>query len=187
MKIATKTGDDGSTGLFGGLRVSKSSLVIEVLGCLDELQAFLGWCKVCAEDESEEVANNLDKIQEDLYRIMGGISGGGEAGVSEKDVSWLEELIEKYEMGSDGLDGFIKPGKNELSARFHIARTVCRRSERAFVKFMKDEEKFANVDEAVVEMKSSMDLGSSKKASYDFCKIVLKYLNRLSDLMFLMG
>lgn len=168
MKIATKTGDDGSTGLFGGSRVSKSALVIEVLGCLDELQAFLGWCKVCAnKGESEngtEIVNNLDKIQDDLYGIMGGI-GGGDGAVSEKDVAWIEALIEKYESVSEGAEGFVKPGKNELSARFHIARTVCRRAERVFVKFMKR--------------------GVKKEASD--LKIIEVYLNRLSDLLFLLG
>ncbi len=172
MKIATKTGDDGSTGLFGGRRISKSSSVVDVLGCLDELQTFVGWCKVCAKEAKNEsgakIANHLYKIQDDLYRIMGEISGGG-AAISEKDVAWMEELIEEYERTAGTLDKFVKPGENELSARSHIARTVCRRAERAFVKFMMNEE------------------SEAAKTSKNFRKIVLKYLNRLSDLLFLMS
>lgn len=166
MKIATKTGDDGSTGLFGGRRVSKSALVIEVLGCLDELQAFLGWCKVSCEGDFADV---LDKVQDDLYGMMGKISGEEGAGVGEKNILWIEELIEKYESDSGGIDGFVKPGKDEFSARLHIARTVCRRAERRAVKYFE----------------KSLP-GQTIKNNSNF-KNILIYLNRLSDLLFLLG
>lgn len=201
MKITTKTGDDGSTGLIGGARISKSDLVIEVLGCLDELQAFLGWCKVGVKSgtgganevndsvgsaaKMKGMADVIDKIQNDLYGIMGKISGG-DKGLDEKNVKWIEELIEKYESASGGAKGFVKPGKNELSARFHVARTVCRRVERVFVEYMEEKGVGGN---ASVEYRGSEngDTMEEDTEEYAALKIILKYLNRLSDLLFLMG
>jgi cob(I)alamin adenosyltransferase len=154
MKITTKTGDKGETGLFSGKRVSKGDLIIEVLGSLDELQSFLGFSKVACDEKHRAI---IDKIQDDLYKIMAIISGNLDINI-EKDFKQLEGLIEQYEISSGELNKFIKPGENEASARIHVARTICRRAEREFVRLKENQNKF-----------------------------ILLYLNRLSDFLFLMS
>lgn len=162
MKISTKTGDKGMTKLFTGERVSKDCLVIEVLGNLDELQSFVGWCRfVSGIKGGMDVCKVLDKIQRDLYLIMAFIGGGKIKKLSENDVKFLEKEIGKYEKSVGNLKKFILPGTTEAACRFHIARTVCRRAERRMVTMVTQEK-----------------LGMS---------VILKYLNRLSDLLFLMA
>ncbi|MFH1284943.1 MAG: cob(I)yrinic acid a,c-diamide adenosyltransferase [Candidatus Peregrinibacteria bacterium] len=172
MKITTKTGDGGETGLYRGKRVSKGSDVIGFLGEVDELQAFLGWCRfVGGLEDGAEACEIIDRVQNDLYRIMAAVGGSDAAGraaaISEGDISKLEEDISKYEnfIGDDGK--FIKPGQTEEGTRFHIARTVCRRAERSAVKY------FGGV----------VGGGAGKEQA----TVILKYLNRLSDLLFVLG
>ena len=159
MKITTKTGDKGETSLFGGRRVRKDSLFIELVGEVDELQAFIGLCKVC-DGVSDEVRDSLEKIIDDLYRIMS-ILGfelkvpGNIEGINDEDVEFLDSLIENGVGKAEDTNVFVRPGASEKSARFHVARCVCRRAERSLVK--------ANIDGA---------------------EEILKYLNRLSDVLF---
>lgn len=168
MKISTKTGDKGETSLFGGRRVSKSSPVMGVLGELDELHSFLGWCKFGPEKERRaEVEGVLVRMQDDIYRMMAIIGfemkvPGNIEAISESDVLFLEETMSKYEEIVGGLDKFVRPGGTEAAARFHIARTVCRRAERNVVAFNE---------------------GADVKIPEEICK----YLNRLSDLLFVVG
>lgn len=167
MKITTKTGDKGETSLFGGGRVSKGSFVIEVLGELDELQTFLGWCRFIGGMRGGKlVCGVIDKIQEDIGKMMAviGCHKGKVHEVREADVEWIEGVMKKYGGAVEGLKGFVKPGTNEASARFHVARSVCRRVERVAVRY------FAEDD---VEVHGS--------------DVILKYLNRLSDLLFILG
>ncbi len=146
MKISTKTGDKGDSGLFDGKRLRKSAPIFAALGDLDELNSFLGWAR-----NGENPL--IEKIQRDIYRIMSIV--GFEMKVpknidalSEKDVQFLEEEIEKIE---GDLREFVLPG-----SKFDIARCVCRRAERSFV-------------------------GAGLEGD------CLKYLNRLSDLLFLLA
>lgn len=187
MKITTKTGDMGQTSLFGGRRVSKSCGIIELVGELDELQAVVGWCKVEAEmgmrNSGRVNGTNLqngglssrkvspvklfDKIQNDIYRIMSVVGFGMKCPknikpIGEKDVEFLEKEMEKYEQVAGDLNKFVRPGGSEISARLNIARTVCRRVERRVV---------AGMIEGIVD--ESQVAGE-----------ILKYLNRLSDLLF---
>ncbi len=167
MKITTKTGDKGETSLFGGSRVSKGSFVVEVLGELDELQTFLGWCRfVGGVRGGKLVCGVVDKIQEDLGQMMGvvGCHKGKVHEVGEKDVEWLEGVMKKYGGAVAELKGFVKPGTCENSARFHIARSVCRRVERVAVRYFAEEDVHVH--------------GSD---------VILKYLNRLSDLLFVLA
>ena len=167
MKITTKTGDKGETSLFGGGRVSKGSFVIEVLGELDELQTFLGWCRfVGGMRGGKLVCGVIDKIQEDIGKMMAviGCHKGKVHEISEKDVEWMEGVMKKYGSVVEGLKGFVKPGTNEVSARFHVARSVCRRVERVVVRYFVEDD---------VEVRGS--------------DVILKYLNRLSDFLFILG
>ncbi len=156
MSVTTKTGDNGESGLKNGQRLKKSEPVFDALGDLDELNSVLGWCKVGMKNEDEKKLT--EAIQEKLYQIMAIIGGEKNGGVFENDVLFLEEKIKSYETKIGTLKKFVTPGKNEISARLHIARAVCRRAERSVVRLAKG----------------------------DFSTI-LKYLNRLSDLLFVMA
>lgn len=169
MKITTKTGDKGETNLFGGRRVSKASGFIEMVGGLDELQAVAGWCRVLMNGEG---ALAMDKIQDDLYRMMSVVGfefkcPGNIKMIDESDVEFLEGEMGKHEEEMDKVTAFVRPGSggSELSARLHIARTVCRRVERGMVETMQ-----INKDEKILAADS-----------------ILKYLNRLSDLLFVLA
>lgn len=195
MKITTKTGDYGETSLFGGRRVRKSCGIIELVGELDELQAVVGWCKVEAEIgtrnsgrvDGENLQNGglssrkvspvklFDKIQNDIYRMMSIVGFGMKCPknikpIDEKDVKFLENEMAKYEevvRASGGLNKFVRPGGSEISARLHIARTVCRRVERRVVGFV--------------------DGGDFNIDVRGLLRKILKYLNRLSDLLFVLA
>lgn len=166
MKITTKSGDTGETSLFGGKKVSKNSPVIEVIGALDELQAFIGFCKfVVGFDDGKDICKILDKVQDDLYRMMSVVGFEMEhpeniKEISEKDLEYLEKEGKKHEGEIKDLHNFVKPGTSEASSRFQIARTVCRRVERRMVEF----------EDAI-----------------GLPDLYLKYLNRLSDLLFVLA
>lgn len=173
MKITTKTGDKGETSLFGGRRVSKASDFIRVVGELDELQAVVGWCSV--EEGREQVEGGslqiLARVIDDLYRMMSVVGfefkcPGNIRAIDESDVEFLEKEMGKYEEEMDKVKAFVRPGgSSELAARLHIARTVCRRVERG-----------------MVEVGGGLN-GEAKEA----VGAILKYLNRLSDLLFVLA
>lgn len=160
MRISTKKGDTGLSSLFNGKKLKKSEAVFEVLGNLDELNAFIGWAKVETRDKLRE---HLERIQDDIYRIMSLIGNEMAAPLEIKkidngDIEYLEGIIGEIEEKKGLLNKFIKPGENERSARMHICRSVCRRAERSIVR-----------------------LGETGNAD----TYIVKYLNRLSDLFFL--
>ncbi|MCS7034214.1 MAG: cob(I)yrinic acid a,c-diamide adenosyltransferase [Phycisphaerae bacterium] len=163
MKIYTKTGDDGTTGLIGGSRVRKCDPRIELYGTVDELNAAIGLAAVMA---SGQVLEQLRAVQNDLF-VLGSHLATPEHEPASK-TRWLppleEQMITRLEQQIDAatetlppLRNFILPGGSELSARLHLARTVCRRAERLAVAFGLDRPMPA---------------------------IVVTYLNRLSDWLF---
>ena len=163
MKIYTRTGDDGTTGLFGGGRVRKCDPRLECYGTVDELNAFLGWAAVTA---IPEVRDFLRHIQNDLFVIGSHLATPEPEMITslptmdESDISRLEMQIDEAEEELAPLKQFILPGGSETAARLHIARTVCRRAERLLVDF--------SLDRPVQS-------------------IILTYLNRLSDWLFVMS
>ena len=165
MKIYTKTGDDGTTGLFGGGRVRKSDARIECYGTVDELNAALGVAKVAAGEGS--IGQAILRVQNELF-VVGSHLSTPEDSPSTRSLPLLDEaMVARLEMEIDAaeaelppLRNFILPGGAELGARLHLARTVCRRAERALVDF-------------------SMDRPVSGT--------ILTYLNRLSDWLFVMA
>lgn len=163
MRISTKKGDHGETGLFNGKQVKKSDPVVKILGELDELNSFLGFAKAGAKDVY--VSDSLNRIQKDIYKIMS--VAGNEMkppknvdGVTEEDVARLKKDIERVEGAIGKILKFSIPGESELSARIHLARVACRRAERE-----------------VTEHKDHLKIPPA----------ILKYLNRLSDLLFLLA
>jgi cob(I)alamin adenosyltransferase len=161
MKIYTKTGDDGTTGLIGGERVAKSDRRIECYGTVDELNASLGWAAVVADGL---LLHALHQVQNDLFVIGSHLATPREGTfnamlppLDDAIVHRLEMQIDSAESSLTPLRQFILPGGGELAARLHIGRTICRRAERLLVDF--------SLDRPVPT-------------------IILTYLNRLSDWLF---
>ena len=161
MRIYTKTGDDGTTGLFGGSRVPKDDLRIEAYGTIDELNAFIG--KLAENPEFAEHLEFFREIQSDLFLIGSHLATADEK-MREKLPKFNPESTARFEAWMDDvssdlpdLKNFLLPGGHPSVADAHIARTVCRRAERRVVSLAR---------EAEVE------------------KSMIIYLNRLSDLLF---
>ncbi len=166
MKIYTKTGDKGETGLIGGTRVSKSALRVEAYGEVDELNAVLGNARARVTDQT--INDCLLDIQRDLFAIgaqladpRGQVEKKAEkAAVNEGRVKELEALIDRYDSMLPPLRSFILPGGTETGAILHLARAVCRRAERRMVAL-------------------------SQEAP--LTPVLLAYINRLSDLLFILA
>ena len=157
-KITTRTGDRGDTGLGDGSRVSKSSARVHALGELDELNSAIGL--VLAEDVPGEVSEALSDVQHDLFDLGGEVSIPGHTLVADGHVERLEATLEKWNAELPPLKEFILPGGTRAAAAAHLARTICRRAERSLVE-LKAKEKVSDA--------------------------ALRYLNRLSDLLFIAG
>ncbi|HEV2130535.1 MAG TPA: cob(I)yrinic acid a,c-diamide adenosyltransferase [Longimicrobiaceae bacterium] len=168
MKIYTRTGDRGETGLFGGGRVPKDHARVEAYGEVDELNSLLGVVVVALEDAGEgEIAGRLRRIQADLFTLGANLATpraeeGGRASahlpeLPAERIAEMESWIDAAEEELEPLRSFILPGGSQAAALLHLARTVCRRAERRVV---------ALAHEAQVEEE------------------VIVYLNRLSDLLF---
>lgn len=160
MKIYTRTGDDGSTGLFGGPRVPKSHPRLAAYGTLDELSAHLG--HAIAADASNEVARLYEPVQNELFTLGSHLATPADSphaaklpAISSDWTTRLEREIDAADTRLPPLQTFILPGGTELAARLHLARTVCRRAEREIV--------------ALTDA---------------FPASLLEYLNRLSDHLF---
>ena len=165
MKIYTKTGDAGETGLFGGDRVSKASLRVETYGEVDELNSTVGWARIAASDP--ELDALLNQIQNDLFEVGAELGSTAQRKqkstmplIDESQVEALERAIDKYEEGPPPLTSFVLPGGCEGAARFHMARCVCRRAERSLVA-----------------------LGALETLRGE----LFRYINRLSDLLFVLA
>ncbi len=153
MPIYTKTGDRGQTSLYGGRRISKGETQVEAYGKIDELTSNMGLLIVKLYEQKEKLI--LTDIQKDLYEIMAVLSGAKrDLRYLKKKVAIFEQYIDKIESTLPKLRHFILPGGTELSALFHIVRTLCRSAEREVVRYKPD--------------------------SF----LAIQYLNRLSDLFF---
>ncbi len=165
MKIYTKTGDDGTTGLFGGGRVSKADLRIESYGTVDELNSVLGLLR--SHDTERTFEALVAQIQVDLFVLGADLATPLDAKITysiprieQTDVERLERAIDEQVEQLPELTRFIIPGGSILASHMHIARTVTRRAERL-----------------IVDLATMEDIGA-----FD-----IKYLNRLSDLLFVLA
>ncbi len=143
MKLYTRTGDDGSTGLFGGGRVSKADPVIEAIGDVDETNAALG-VAACGLHPSRplharlaaifaEIQARLFDLGADLATPLGSKHEDKIVRLADEQVKQLEAWIDEIDAGNDPMRQFVLPGGTELAARLHAARTICRRAERRVI------------------------------------------------------
>jgi cob(I)alamin adenosyltransferase len=144
MTIVTKTGDEGTTGLYGGDRISKDSPRIHAVGTVDELNAFLGLIR-SEEGLSPSLHAQLHHLQHTLFRVGGDLATPlgkheKEERISEKHVHEIERWIQEIEASLPAQTRFLLPGGSKISSLLHLARTVCRRAERFVVALMKDED-----------------------------------------------
>lgn len=165
IKIYTKTGDDGTTGLVGGNRVSKQDSRLEAYGTVDELNSNIG--VILSLDVPLNVQKVLLQIQNRLFNIGSRLASDekGEeftAGLSIKteDIELLEVTIDRWEEDLPDLDHFILPGGTTAAAHCHVARTICRRAERRILEFAE---------------KNSVQ------------SEIIQYINRLSDMLFVLA
>ena len=157
-KITTRTGDDGTTGLGDGSRVDKDSARIEALGAVDELNSVIGL--LLTEDLPDDVRHLLVDVQHSLFDAGGELSIPGYSLLAEKSVDDLEAALENYNEHLSPLKEFILPGGNRPASVCHLARASCRRAERRVVTLLRGEEAPA---------------------------VSRQYLNRLSDLLFVLA
>jgi len=164
MSIATKTGDSGKTALIGGERVSKADLRVESYGTIDELGAQMGFARsICADEEINELTKS---IQRELFMVAGSMANPnfGDAPKPYLTAEMIDRLtaeVTRIEKMDGILSDWSLPGDVSSAAAFDVARTVCRRAERCAVRLQENGE---NVD-----------------------SLVITYLNRLSDLLWLIG
>lgn len=138
MKIYTKTGDDGTTGLVGGSRVAKDDLRMVAIGEVDELNASIGWVR--AASLPADIDQMLEAVQSRLFDLGAELATPAEskfdnAKLNATDVVSLESRIDQWQSELPPLANFILPGGSEAAARLHVARSVCRRAERALLTF----------------------------------------------------
>jgi cob(I)alamin adenosyltransferase len=166
MKIYTKTGDKGTTSLIGGTKVSKSHLRIEAYGTVDELNSYIGLCRdLLSNDQSRTI---LQEIQDRLFTIGSSLAVDPVKepkmkipDLKEEDISLLETEMDKMNEVVPAMKSFILPGGHVNISQLHIARCVCRRAERCCVRLQQEGE--------------------------EIDAIVLKYMNRLSDYLFVLA
>jgi cob(I)alamin adenosyltransferase len=164
MPIYTRTGDAGMTSIFGGKRISKADCQVETYGSIDELTSYIGLMVVKLKNKEE--INFLVEIQRDLYQIMGFLSGAKvDLSPLNKKVMEFEKKIDSIESKLPKLNKFIIPGGNEISSLFQILRVLCRKAERKNIDYFNS---------------TSLKLRGAGNQQL----IVVKYLNRLSDLFF---
>ena len=164
MKIYTRTGDAGETSLFDGSRVSKADSRVDAYGDVDELNAWLGLVRANRLDA--DLDQPLVQIQQDLFALGAQLAdptdtlkpGQTKAIVSEPDIARLEDTIDRFEASLPSLRKFILAGGSTAGATLHVARTVCRRAERR-----------------IVALDPPVD------------PVLVRYINRLSDLLFVLA
>lgn len=165
MKIYTKTGDKGQTSLIGGTRVAKNSVRLEAYGTVDELNSYLGLIR--SFPIAPELTDQLIVIQNILFSVGGNLATdtsvkevGSGLVVMDEDIAFLERAMDRMDETLPAMTHFILPGGERASSFAHIARTVCRRAERRV-----------------------LDVA----AQYDVDERVIRYINRLSDYLFVLA
>lgn len=165
MKIYTKTGDDGMTGLLGNRRVAKDDVRIKAYGTVDELNAVLGLARAHGLDSA--AAGLVAQLQNDLFVVGSALADAAPDGpffnaITGEHVAFLETTIDGLETALEPLTHFILPGGTPPAAHIHLARTVCRRAERLTIEL-------------------------SRRPGEAVSKTLIVYLNRLSDLLFVLA
>jgi len=157
-RIYTRSGDDGTTGLAGGSRLTKDHARIDTIGSVDELNSFIGLLR--AQTLPEAIDRPLEAVQHRLFDLGGELAMPGTEVIGDPRVIDLEKTLDRFNADLPPLEEFILPGGSEAAARCHVARAVCRRAERDLVRLSRLE---------------PVNSASSR------------YLNRLSDLLFVLA
>jgi cob(I)alamin adenosyltransferase len=157
-KIYTRTGDKGETGLGDGSRIAKDHMRVEAFGTVDELNSVIGM--VLAHNIPEQVNECLTRVQHHLFDLGGELCMPGHTAIEDSYISYLEERLDTFNNELPMLKEFILPAGGHATSSCHLARTVCRRAERRVVTLANDE---------------------------TVNPFVIKYLNRLSDLLFVIA
>ncbi|MGB0722133.1 MAG: cob(I)yrinic acid a,c-diamide adenosyltransferase [Gammaproteobacteria bacterium] len=157
-KIYTRTGDDGSTGLGDGERVTKDNPRVEAYGTVDELNSALG--VLLAHAVPDDITRCLTRVQHNLFDLGGELSVPGYSAITADHVTWLEQELDRFNADLPMLKEFILPGGSPSAAACHLARTICRRAERRTATLARAETINSNA---------------------------MRYLNRLSDLLFVLA
>jgi len=165
MKIYTRTGDDGTTGLFGEGRVVKSHPRVQAMGAVDETNAALGVARSSLPPQSDQMASLLLRLQHECFILGADLATPEDSRatvprIGQKHIDALEQEIDDWESELERLTYFILPGGSQTASFLHLARAICRRSERCLAE----------------------NIESLSSHSY-----TLKYLNRLSDLLFVLA
>lgn len=162
MEIYTKTGDKGKTSLYDNTRLFKDDIRVESYGTIDELISVIGLAKNYVEDD--EIYKTLEHIQNKLFIVTTNLATLDKEKIKftigEKDIEYLEEVVDEYMGRLDNPTGFIIPGSGKKSGHIHLARTVCRRGERRIISLARGQEVDA---------------------------LLIKYVNRLSDTLYAIG
>jgi cob(I)alamin adenosyltransferase len=165
-KVYTKIGDDGTTFLIGGKKVDKSSNRVCAFGEIDELNVYLGLCSSNNDIRKINIKDKLTVIQNDLFNLGNMLATPNDYNsdasprITNCSIDFLEKNIDYYNKDLKPLKSFVLPGGSKLSIDFHLARVVCRRCERLVVRIQKTD---------------------------DIDSIIIQYLNRLSDLLFVLS
>lgn len=162
MRVYTKTGDKGTTSLIGGSRVRKDDIRLEIYGTLDELDSFIGLLK--NEPGMEEYREDLQRIQGVIFSLNCIFASENEEmssrfTIKREEVEFLEKRIDTYDSQLEPITEFLIPGENRCNALCNVCRTICRRAERRIYK---------------------LELNSTEQGA-------AKYINRLSDFLFILG
>lgn len=167
-KIYTRTGDDGTTGLGDGSRVAKDHARVEAYGTVDELNSAIGLliAHLSAEAELQQL---LFEVQHDLFDVGGELCVPGYQLIHQPRVDWLEQQLDALNQDLEPLENFILPGGSLAAAQCHMARTICRRAERR------------------VHTLRHAQLQAADDADPALDALPLRYLNRLSDFLFVLA
>lgn len=175
LKIYTKTGDKGTTSLIGGTKVPKSHLRIEAYGTVDELNSHIGLCRDLLQDEQGRLL--LQEIQDRLFTIGAALACDPEKepkmripDLKEGDIGRLETEMDRMDTFIPPMKNFVLPGGHPTLSQLHIARCVCRRAERR-----------------CVELELESTAAADAPPPHETDGLVLKYLNRLSDYLFVLS
>lgn len=167
-KIYTRTGDQGITGLGDGQRVAKNCARVEAYGTVDELNCAVG-AILGFKDLPEDVARCLERVQHELFDLGGELCIPGTRVMQDEHVAWLEQQLDHFNADLPPLKDFILPGGGPMSAACHIARAITRRAERRLWTLQNSEELAGHEHGNPVNIQS------------------FRYLNRLSDLLFVIA
>jgi cob(I)alamin adenosyltransferase len=157
-KIYTRTGDDGTTGLGDGSRTDKDCARVAAYGTTDELNSILGM--ILSYEVPDKAGQVLHEVQHHLFDLGGELCIPGHQAIQQSHIDWLERVLDYFNDDLPALKDFILPGGSQGAATCHLARTVCRRAERLVVTLQRDE---------------------------PVPPFSMKYLNRLSDLLFVLA